>query len=239
MALTTAELQANLIAQQQAEAANIVALIESVVDGRIAIVDVDLEALAAKVAAVNSLLDGDPTNEGFQAFIALVARVVALETASTEHGAAIALLQSALAAQGVALNTRIDDLDFNTSASLTLLGDRLTTAEAQVSAETLRSMSKDAEHDAGIASLNSTAISLQDALTIEAGRALAAEVSLNDAVGVERARIDALAILNGNFVTRNELSADGQFSGQAFINRLLAGKTRPGGLPNTDGTTSV
>lgn len=295
MALTTAELQANLIAQQQAEAANIVALIESVVDGRLDVVNIDLTALAAKVEAVNTLLDGDPTNEGFQAFLALVARVVALETTSIEHGASLVALQSALTAQGAALNTRIDQVEANTAASLSVVDGRLTAAESAIASEVTRATAadaahsadiaslnstaaaletsitnetnrataaeavldgkvtavegalasevsrataKDAEHDAAIASLNSTATTLQSTIATETSRALAAEAALSAGVDLVNGRVDAVVNEMGNFVTRDELSLDGQLSGQAFINRLWAGKTRPAGLPNTDGTVS-
>lgn len=153
MALTTAQLRDNLIAQQQAEAANIVALMESVVDGRLAVVDVDMSALAAKIAAVNELLDGDETTEGFQAFQALVARVLALETSSSEQALLISGLRTDLDASGV----RVTDLE----------------------------------------------------TTIQ------------------------------EFPTRDELKASHEQSAQAFINRLWVGRTRPAGLPNADGTSSV
>lgn len=153
MALTTAQLRDNLISQQQAEAANLIALMESVVDGRLAVVNVDMTDLATKIAAVNELLDGDANTEGFQAFQALVARVLALETSSSEHALLISGLRT--------------DLD--------ALGVRTTALEAAIQ----------------------------------------------------------------EFPTRDELKASHEQSAQAFINRLWVGRTRPAGLPNADGTSSV
>lgn len=101
MPLTTAQLRDQLIAQQQAEAANIVSLIESIVDGRLAVTDVNMSDLAAKISAVNELLDGDPNTEGFQTFQAAVARVLALETASAEHALLIGGLRTDLTALGM------------------------------------------------------------------------------------------------------------------------------------------
>lgn len=153
MALTTAELRDQLIAQQQAEAANLVALMESVVDGRLNVVNVDMTSLAAKIAAVNELLDGDPNTDGFQAFQALVARVLALETTSSEHALLLGGLRTDLNALGV--------------------------------------------------------------------------------------RVSSLETAIQEFPTRDELKASHEQSAQAFINRLWVGRTRPAGLPNADGTTSI
>jgi hypothetical protein len=87
--------------------------------------------------------------------------------------------------------------------------------------------------------LQTTATNLEAAITAESGRALAAEQANAAAIVVERGRIDNLATVSGEYITRDELKASSATAATGFINRLWAGRTRPAGLPNADGTTSV
>lgn len=239
MALTAAELQAQLLQQQQAEASNIVALINAIVDGRIGLVDVDMGALESKILALNELLDGDNNTEGFQAFQDLVARLVLVETKNSEQDTAIAALQASLAAQNTALTTRINTVESAAQAARTVLDGRISTLETQTAAAAAERLSKDNAHDAAIAGLQTTATNLEAAITAESGRAVAAEQNLNTAIGVERDRINALNTANAEFLTRDELDGSMGVAAQGFISTLWAGRTRPAGLPNADGSVSA
>lgn len=239
MTLTAAQLKDQLLQQQQAEAANIVALIEAIVDGRLNVTEADLGDLEAKITALNDLLDGDNNTEGFQAFQALVARLLAVETKNTEQDAAIAALQTSLAAQNTTLTTRINTVESEAQAARDLLDGRVSTLETQTAASAVARMSKDNEHDAAIAGLQTTATNLEAAITAESGRAVAAEQANADFIAVERARIDTANAVSQEFITRDELKAATEPAAQGFIARLWAGRTRPAGLPNADGTTSA
>lgn len=239
MALTAAQLQAQLLQQQQAEAANIVALIEAIVDGRLTVTNADVGDLEAKIAALNTLLDGDENTEGYQAFQNLVARLLAVETKNTEQDAAIAALQTALAAQNTTLTNRINTVESEAAAARTLLDGRVATLETQTAASAAARLSKDNEHDAAIAGLETTVDNLEAAITAESGRAVAAEQANAAAIAVERGRIDAANVAAQEFVTRDELKTGTEAAATGFINRLWAGRTRPAGLPNADGTTSA
>lgn len=159
MTITVAELQAQLIEHDQSVAANIVALVESVVDGRVGLADLDIDALQTKVESLNTLLDGDPNTEGYQAFVSLVNRLSTVEGVNETQATAITNLQTAV----------------------TELGARMTAAEN---------------------------------------------------------RLDAIETAAEDYVTRTELANDSQLAGQAMINRMWQGRTRPAGLPNTDGSVS-
>lgn len=237
--MTAAELQAQLLQQQQAEAANIVALIEAIVDGRIGLVDVDLGALETKINALNELLDGDNNTEGFQAFQALVARLTAVETKNAEQDAAIAALQASLTAQNTALTNRINTVENDAQSARDVLDQRVSTLETQTAAAAAARLSKDNEHDAAIAGLQATTGNLEQAITAESNRAVTAEQNLNTAIAAERARIDGLTTATGEFVTRDELKSGLELAAQSFIDRLWQGRARPAGLPNADGTTSA
>lgn len=233
------ELQNALIANQQAQAANTVALIEAIVDGRIGLVDVDLGELEIQVRAVKDLLDGDEASEGFQTFQNLVSRLGAVETTNTAQAEAITNLQNSLASQVTTINNRVDQVESDGNAARDALDGRVTTLEQGATAAAAARLAKDNEHDQKIGAnetaINNTGAALQD----EATARVAGDTANSEAIGVERGRVDALTTQAGTFVTRSELDATMEASGQAFINTLWAGRTRPSGLPNTDGSVSA
>jgi hypothetical protein len=237
--MTPEELQAALVQNQQAEAANIVAFVESVVDGRMNLHDVDFNDLEAKVTALNTLLDGDPNSAGFQTFQALVNRLTALETSSIEQATALASLQNLVNTQNTAINARIDQVESDAQAASTALDSRITTLETNATASAAARLSKDNEHDSKIASLETTATNLESALEGEATARVAADQANTAAINAEKSRIDGLTTQIGNFATREEIGNDMTAAGQSFIDRLWAGRTRPAGLMNADGSVSA
>jgi hypothetical protein len=237
--LTLEELQAQLIANNQAVAANTVALLTSIVDGRMNLHDVDFDDLTAKVTALNDLLDGDADNTGFQTFQSLVNRMTAVETDNIAQASAITALQTLVASQGATINARIDQVENDASSATSALDGRVTTLETNATASAAARMSKDNQHDSAIASLTTTAGNLEDAVTAEATARVAADQVNTAAINAEKARVDALTTQASKFVTRQEIGNDLEAAGQAHINALWAGRTRPAGLANTDGSVSA
>ncbi len=116
---TSAELETHLQSIGEAEAAHTVALINALIQGSMDLHDVDFVALQAKVTNLNTLLDGDPNTEGYQAFEALIARVTANEGAVATLQTDVSAAQAAITAlQGLVNGLTAQAADFITRAEL-------------------------------------------------------------------------------------------------------------------------
>lgn len=245
MSMTAAQLQAQLLQQQQAEAANIVALIEAMIDGRMAIHDVDFSALEAKVTMVNNLLDGDENTEGFQVFADLVNRVTQLETTTAAQATALAGLQSLVSTEIARLDAKIDTNKTDADADIAAANSRIDTVEAAAATEKTARLAKDTEHsgrltanEAAISTAETAITAAETAIADEEAARIAGDAANATAIATEKARIDQINVEREQYITRPELDSSMGVSAQGFIDTLWVGRTRPAGLPNADGTVS-
>jgi uncharacterized phage infection (PIP) family protein YhgE len=238
MPKSIAELQNDLIAVNQAEAANTIALIEAVVNERADLHNIDFEKVKSTVAAVETLLDGNKDSEGFQNFLALLARLTAVETTVAETSASLANLLTLVNTEVAGLKQITTDLAAAFQTGLDALKVRVTTLEDNATTAAAARLLKDNEHDGKIATLEQTAVNTVTALGSEVTSRVAAVKVNTDALQVEKERIDATEAKAETFITRQERSDNAKAGGQAKINTLWGDRIRPAGLPNTDGSVS-
>lgn len=244
MAMTQAELEAQYVQAQQAEARQVVALVNAVVDNKISLQEVDLDALAAKVTRINNYFDGNSDLEGFQNFEAILSRLETVEGASTAQAQSIATLQTALNSAISTLNTRIGTVESEARTAREALDTRISGAEGRVTALETAKTGQDTRLATleGKVSANETALTGHaSALSGEVARAQAAEQGLRDEIVTERGRIDSLVSDSGAYATRSNVAAASTSGSMAFANALwaAAGIAMPAGLPMPDGTTSA
>lgn len=151
MSLTQNELQNQFLQARQSEAAHLIALMESVVDGRLQITNTNISDIEAKINAVNTLLDGDPSSEGFQKFIALTTKIGQLETQSAEQQTAINSLLSTINNHITDVTARINQVEKDGQDARNALSTQLTQLEATVTAAAQARLTKDNEHDGKLA----------------------------------------------------------------------------------------
>lgn len=165
MPLTEIQLEASLIAQEQATAAHTIRVMKALIDNRLSIHEVDFDALTAKVNAVNTLLDGDENTEGFQVFAALSTKLNTVEATANNNAASITNLQNALNSQIATLTGRVDQVEADGLTARTALDARITTLNDQytthVAAQLLKDNGQDTrldDHQARIEALESAKI---------------------------------------------------------------------------------
>lgn len=124
--LTQAELEAQLIAQQQAEARSMITIVKALIANQLQVHEVDFDALAQKVSNINTLLDGDEASEGYQAFAALTTKLNQVELKGHANEAAITAFQTAVNAQIAALTTRVEDVESEARTGREALDARIT-----------------------------------------------------------------------------------------------------------------
>lgn len=120
------DLEASLVAIQQAEARQTITVVKALISQALGVHEVDFDALASKVSSINSLLDGDEANEGYQAFAALTGRLSTVEATSAANAQSIANFQSAVNAQIATLNTRVDEVETEARTGREALDLRIT-----------------------------------------------------------------------------------------------------------------
>lgn len=167
------DLEAALIAQQQAEARQMITIVKALIAQSLQVHEVDFDALAAKVNSVNTLLDGDEANEGYQAFAALTAKLNTVEATGVNNTASIANLQNALNTQIATLNSRVDTVETEARTGREALDARITTLrseyEAHVAAKLTADNTRDTrldDHQARIEALEASKALIEGRLTV-------------------------------------------------------------------------
>jgi len=140
---TQAELEAGLVAQEQASALHTITVVKAIVDNRLSLHDIDFDTLAANVNAINTLLDGDPDSAGYQAFAALTTKLNTVEATAGNNASAISALQSALTSQIATVNSRIDDVESASRTAREALDARISTLSDQYTSHVATQLAKD------------------------------------------------------------------------------------------------
>lgn len=120
------ELENALVAQEQATARQTIVVVKALIGQALQVHEVDFDALASKVSSINSLLDGDEANEGYQAFAALTAKLNTVEAQGNNNAQSITNLQNALNNEITALNTRVDEVENEARTGRESLDARIT-----------------------------------------------------------------------------------------------------------------
>lgn len=138
-----AEMEAALLAQEQATARHSIAVMKALIDNRLSLHEVDFDALTAKVNLINGVLDGDEQTEGFQIFAALSAKLDTVEATANNNAAAITALQNALNSQIATMTSRVDTVEEEARSGREALDARITALSESYSAHVAAQLTKD------------------------------------------------------------------------------------------------
>jgi len=141
--LSQAALVGKMTEHKEAEARNMIAVIQALLDSRLGMHEVDLDALTAKVAAVNDLLDGDEQSEGFQKFAALTTKLANAELKGNQNAAAITALRNALNGEIAALGDRVDTVENEARTGREALDARITQLRSEYEAHVAKKLAED------------------------------------------------------------------------------------------------
>ena len=147
MAIDQTTLEADFLAQEQAMARHTITVVKALISNALGLHEVDYQALADKVSSINSLLDGDEANEGYQAFAALNTKLSTVEATGIANAAAIATLQTALTNQIATLTSRVDTVEAEARTGREALDARITTLSNQYAAHVASVLVKNADQD--------------------------------------------------------------------------------------------
>ncbi len=145
--LTQAELEALAAQHQAAEARSMVKVVKAIVDNRLAMHEVDFDALTSKVSLINDLLDGDEQSEGFQAFAALSQKLANVELKGNQNSTAISALQAALNSEIESLSTRVDAVETEARSGREALDARITQLRSEYEAHVADKLAADNGRD--------------------------------------------------------------------------------------------
>lgn len=169
--LTQAELEAEFLQQEQAAARHTITVVKALISNALQVHEVDFDALAAKVNSINTLLDGDEANEGYQAFAALTTKLNTLEATANNNAQSIANLQAALNNQIATLNNRVDTVESEARTGREALDARITALrteyEGHVAAKLVADNGRDTrldDHLARIEALEASKALVEDRL---------------------------------------------------------------------------
>jgi len=124
--LTQAELEASYLQQRQVEARHSIAVTKALIANALQVHEVDFDALAQKVNAIDTLLDGDEKKEGYQAFAALSEKLNTVEATANNNKQSIANLQTAINNQIATLTQRVDGVELEARTGREALDARIT-----------------------------------------------------------------------------------------------------------------
>ena len=144
---TQAQLEAELVAQEQAVARHTIKVMKALLQGYININSVDLDALRQKVTNLNNLLDGDEATEGYQVFAALTQKLNTVEATSTQNAQAITALQGSLNTLISEANLRINGVETEGRDGRAALDLRITALSDQYTNHVASQLVKDAVQD--------------------------------------------------------------------------------------------
>lgn len=165
-----AELEAELLAHEQATARHTIRVVKALIDNRLSIHEVDFDALAAKVQSINTLLDGDESTEGYQAFAALTTKLNTVEATANNNTAAIANLQTALNNQIATLTTRVDTVESEARTAREALDTRITTLRSEYEAHVAAQLTANNQRDTRLDDHQARIDALESAKTLIEGR---------------------------------------------------------------------
>lgn len=141
---TNAQLLLGTEKQAEITAIHLNHLIQAIVQKSIDLQNVDLDSVRKRVAALDTLLDGDPDSEGFQQFLALKESISLLQSNDATHQSAIAALQNDV---NNTLTQRLDQLAAEGSTARKELDDRITQLTTQHNNFVAQQTAKNLEHD--------------------------------------------------------------------------------------------
>lgn len=166
-----ADLEASFVAQEQAMARHTITVVKALISNAMQVHEVDFSALAAKVQSINTLLDGDEANEGYQAFAALTTKLNTVEATGVNNSQAIANLQTALNTQIATMTTRVDEVEAEARTGREALDARITTLNNAYTAHVAAQLAKDNaqdgrldDHQARIEALESSKVLIENRL---------------------------------------------------------------------------
>ena len=148
---TQAQLEAELIAQEQATARHTIRVMKALLQGYIDVSEVDLDALRTKVTNLHNLLDGDEATEGYQVFAALTQKLNTVEATGQQNAQAITALQTSLNTLIAEANVRINGVEQESRDGRAALDVRITALSDQYTAHVTAQLIKDADQDTKIA----------------------------------------------------------------------------------------
>lgn len=201
------------------------------VSEQVAMTNVDLGALSAKIAEIVNIVDGDPASEGYQAFQGLLTDVSGLKTDNSSNKTRLTAVEAALTAMDVAWKAEIARVEAESKARDTALGLRIDTVQSDISTYAAARIAKDAEHDGAIAALQAAKDTIITNLQGEVTRALAKETALNAAILANTAEIDGIKNREADYATRSNVDSAFVKFCQGAETELWAGRTKPAGLP--------
>ena len=230
-----AELTAALIDQQEAEARHTIRIVKALIDNRLSIHEVDFDSLAAKVTSLNSLLDGDESSEGYQAFAALVARMDTMEIVGADNAQKVANLQAALTSQIASMTSRVDGVVADSEAARAQLAATMQTLRDEYEAHVAAKAQSDSDqnstlddHNARIEALESVKVLHADRLALletdnvanksQIAQLLTKTEANRVATETETARATAAeAVLRGDIATLNGKTAVLEGKAETFV----------------------
>lgn len=139
---------------------HLVALIQGIAKGYLDLADIDLQKLSEKINAVDTILDGDPDSEGFQNFIVLQQKVVALEGSNAEHTQSIQLLQNAV---DNVITSRINEIEAEGRSARKQLDDRISQIVKQHNDHVAAQSLKNSDYDSKLTNNESRLTALEAA----------------------------------------------------------------------------
>ena len=165
-----AELTAELIYQQESEARHTIRIVKALIDNRLSIHEVDFDSLAAKVSSINSLLDGDEANEGYQTFAALVARMDTMEIVGADNAQKVANLQTALTSQIASMTSRVDGVVADSEAARAQLAATMQTLRDEYEAHVAAKAQSDSDQNSTLDDHNARIEALESVKVLHADR---------------------------------------------------------------------
>ena len=201
------------------------------VSEQVALTNVDLGALSAKIAEIVNIVDGDPDSEGYQAFQGLLTDVSGLKTDNTSNKSRLTAVEAALSAMDTAWRAEIARVELEAQGRDTALDLRIDGVQADIANYAAARLAKDTEHDGAIAALTAAKDTLIATLTAEVNRAVAKEGELQASINANTVDINAIKVREADYATRSNVDSGFAAFCTGAATELWAGRTQPEGLP--------
>lgn len=214
------------------------AYINLFVSEQVDLVDVDLDKLQQKIVALDKLLDGDPSKEGYQVFETLRQTVAGLVTENADQQAKLDALTTTMNGMRDDLTARINQVETEAQQARDLTNKKVAELEEQHNAHVQVTLEKDnaqdkklAEQAGKIEGLETEQGNIKQALAAEANRAQQAEKANADATTANTQRIDTINTQLPKLASHENVDACFVAFTAGAIAKLWQGRTQPEGLP--------